>query len=121
MATPTVRFHHGRVTTASIILALVVVVALAFDFTNGFHDTGNAMAASIATGALSPKGAVTLAAILNLVGALLSVEVALTVSNSVVKLQDSKGLPLKEYTANNGTLLMLIVFGGLVGGIAVSL
>lgn len=117
MATPPGRFHHGLVTTASIILALVVVVALAFDFTNGFHDTGNAMAASIATGALSPKGAVTLAAILNLVGALLSVEVALTVSNSVVKLQDSKGLPLKEYTANNGTLLMLIVFGGLVGGI----
>ena len=117
MATPSGRFHHGLVTTASIILALVVVVALAFDFTNGFHDTGNAMAASIATGALSPKGAVTLAAILNLVGALLSVEVALTVSNSVVKLQDSKGLPLKEYTANNGTLLMLIVFGGLVGGI----
>jgi PiT family inorganic phosphate transporter len=105
------------VTTATIILGLVVVVALAFDFTNGFHDTGNAMAASIATGALSPKGAVTLAAILNLVGALLSVEVALTVSNSVVKLQDSKGLPLKEFTDNNGTMLLLIVMGGLIGGI----
>ncbi|HMT34126.1 MAG TPA: inorganic phosphate transporter [Dermatophilaceae bacterium] len=104
-------------TTATIILGLVVVVALAFDFTNGFHDTGNAMAASIATGALSPKGAVTLAAILNLVGALLSVEVALTVSNSVVKLQDSKGLPLKEFTDNNGTMLLLIVMGGLIGGI----
>ncbi len=104
-------------TTATIILTLVVVVALAFDFTNGFHDTGNAMAASIATGALSPKGAVTLAAILNLVGALLSVEVALTVSNSVVKLQDSKGLPLKEFTDNNGTMLLLIVMGGLIGGI----
>lgn len=84
-------------TTATMILALVVVVALAFDFTNGFHDTGNAMAASIATGALSPKGAVTLAAILNLVGALLSVEVALTVSNSVVNLQDKAGLPLAAF------------------------
>ena len=99
------------------ILALVVVVALAFDFTNGFHDTGNAMAASIATGALSPKGAVTLAAILNLVGALLSVEVALTVSNAVVNIQDSKGLPKPELMANGGTMLLLIVLGGLIGGI----
>ncbi len=104
-------------TTATLILALVVVVALAFDFTNGFHDTGNAMAASIATGALSPKGAVTLAAILNLVGAVLSVEVALTVSNSVVNIQDSKGLPKAELMASGGTMLLLIVFDGLVGGI----
>ena len=42
----------GRVTTATVILVMVVITALAFDFTNGFHDTGNAMAASIATGAL---------------------------------------------------------------------
>ena len=104
-------------TTATMILALVVVVALAFDFTNGFHDTGNAMAASIATGALSPKGAVTLAGILNFVGAVLSVEVALTVSNAVVNIQDSKGLPKAELMANGGTMLLLIVFGGLVGGI----
>ena len=105
-------------TTATMILALVVVVALAFDFTNGFHDTGNAMAASIATGALSPKGAVTLAAILNLVGALLSVEVALTVSNSVVNLQDKAGLPLAAFKGESGAiLLLLIVFGGLIGGI----
>ena len=62
-----------------ILLALVVVTALAFDFTNGFHDTANAMAASIATKALTPKTAVVLCASLNLVGALLSVEVALTV------------------------------------------
>jgi PiT family inorganic phosphate transporter len=104
-------------TTATMILALVVVVALAFDFTNGFHDTGNAMAASIATGALSPKGAVALAGILNFVGAVLSVEVALTVSNAVVNIQDSKGLPKAELMANGGTMLLLIVFGGLVGGI----
>ena len=52
-----------------IILGLVVVTALAFDFTNGFHDTGNAMATSIATGALRPKVAVGLSAVLNLVGA----------------------------------------------------
>ncbi|MBZ4251823.1 inorganic phosphate transporter, partial [Streptococcus pneumoniae] len=63
--------------TATVILALVVVVALSFDFTNGFHDTANAMATSIATHALPPKAAVTLSAVLNLVGAFLSVQVAL--------------------------------------------
>lgn len=54
-----------------LILCIVVVTALAFDFTNGFHDTGNAMATSIATRALKPKVAVTLSAVLNLVGAFL--------------------------------------------------
>ena len=75
-------------TTATVILGLVVATALAFDFTNGFHDTGNAMATSIATGALRPKAAVLLSAVLNLVGAFLSVQVALTVTNAVVKIQD---------------------------------
>lgn len=65
--------------TATVILLLVIVTALAFDFTNGFHDTGNAMATSIATGALKPKVAVALSGVLNLVGAFLSVEVAKTV------------------------------------------
>ena len=58
--------------TELIILVLVVATALAFDFTNGFHDTGNAMATSIATGALKPKVAVAVSAVLNLVGAFLS-------------------------------------------------
>ncbi|MFZ1116386.1 MAG: inorganic phosphate transporter, partial [Propionibacteriaceae bacterium] len=56
-------------TEALFILCIVVVTALAFDFTNGFHDTANAMATSVATGALKPKAAVALSAILNLVGA----------------------------------------------------
>src|SRR6201985_1575008 len=73
-----------------IILVLLIATALAFDFTNGFHDTGNAMATSIATGALKPKVAVLLAGVLNLVGAFLSVEVAVTVTTSVLKVQDSK-------------------------------
>ena len=55
----------GAVTEALFILCVVVAIALAFDFTNGFHDTANAMATSIATGALKPKAAVTLSAILN--------------------------------------------------------
>lgn len=59
-----------------LLLVLVIGTAIAFDFTNGFHDTGNAMATSIATGALKPKTAVGLSAVLNLIGAFLSVEVA---------------------------------------------
>ncbi|MFD9003999.1 anion permease [Streptomyces sp. NPDC059582] len=68
----------------SLILAIVVVTALAFDFTNGFHDTANAMATTISTGALKPKIAVAMSATLNLVGAFLSVEVANTISKGLV-------------------------------------
>jgi len=68
----------------SLILAIVVVTALAFDFTNGFHDTANAMATTISTGALKPKVAVAMSATLNLVGAFLSVEVANTISKGLV-------------------------------------
>lgn len=104
-------------TAATLILVLVIVTALAFDFTNGFHDTGNAMATSIATGALRPKVAVALSAVLNLVGAFLSVEVALTVSNAVVNIQDKTGAPRPELLADGGEALLLIVLAGLVGGI----
>jgi PiT family inorganic phosphate transporter len=96
---------------------LVIVTALGFDFTNGFHDTANAMATSIATGALRPKMAVALSGLLNLVGAFLSVEVALTVTNAVVKLQTSNGTPKESLTADGGTALLLIILAGLVGGI----
>ncbi|MFC9787276.1 anion permease [Rhodococcus sp. NPDC127528] len=89
-----------------IVLLVVVVTALGFDFTNGFHDTGNAMATSIATGALRPKVAVALSATLNLVGAFLSVEVAATVAKGVVNLGSV-----------SGEALLIIVFAGLVGGI----
>jgi PiT family inorganic phosphate transporter len=100
-----------------VVLSLVVVTALAFDFTNGFHDTGNAMATSIATGALKPKVAVTLSAILNLIGAFLSVEVALTVTNAVVRIQDVDGAPRPELIADGGMALLLIILAGLVGAI----
>ena len=104
-------------TTNSVILALVIVTALGFDFTNGFHDTANAMATSIATKALRPKTAVLLSGILNLVGAFLSVQVALTVTNAVVKIQDSSGAPKASLLAHGGFALLLIVLAGLVGGI----
>ncbi|WP_430593622.1 inorganic phosphate transporter [Humidisolicoccus flavus] len=88
------------------ILVIVVVVALAFDFTNGFHDTANAMAPSVATKALKPKTAVALSAVLNLVGAFLSIEVAKTVGSGIIDLTDI-----------TGEQLMLVVLCGLTGGI----
>jgi PiT family inorganic phosphate transporter len=100
-----------------VLLVLVVITALAFDFTNGFHDTANAMATSIATGALAPKVAVTLSAVLNLVGAFLSIEVALTVTNAVVNIQDESGAPDPALLEGGGTALLLIVLAGLIGGI----
>lgn len=100
-----------------IVLALVVATALAFDFTNGFHDTGNAMATSIATRALKPRTAVTLSAVLNLIGAFLSVEVALTVTNAVVNIQDSSGAPRPELIGDGGMALLMIILAGLVGAI----
>ena len=69
----------------TVIVVVVVVTALAFDFTNGFHDTANAMATSIATGAFRPRTAVAVAACLNLVGAFLSVQVAKTISGGLIK------------------------------------
>ncbi len=85
-----------------ILLVVVVVTALAFDFTNGFHDTGNAMAASIATGALRPKVAVAISAVLNVVGAFLSLEVAKTIASGIV---------------DAGAVTLNIIFAGLVGAI----
>ena len=85
-----------------ILLVVVVLTALAFDFTNGFHDTGNAMATSIATRALTPRRAVLLSAALNLVGAFLSLSVAATIAKGLV---DADVITLE------------VVFAGLVGGI----
>jgi inorganic phosphate transporter, PiT family len=86
----------------SLIVVVVVMTALVFDFTNGFHDTANAMATSIATGALRPKVAVTIAGCLNVVGAFLSVQVAKTISGGLV-----------DETLINP----VVIFAGLVGAI----
>jgi inorganic phosphate transporter, PiT family len=84
------------------VLALVVLTALAFDFTNGFHDTGNAMATSIATGALPPRVAVAVSGLLNFVGAFLSLAVAATIASGLV---DTK------------VVTLTVVAAGLAGGI----
>ena len=75
------------------VFVLVVITALCFDFTNGFHDTGNAMATSIATKALRPRVAVSLSAVLNLIGAFLSSSVAATIAG---------GWPLAPVTGSHG-------------------
>ena len=84
------------------LVVIVVVVALGFDFTNGFHDTANVVATSISTRALPPRVAVGIAAILNFVGAFLSLKVAATVASGIV---DAGGITLE------------VVFAGLVGAI----
>jgi PiT family inorganic phosphate transporter len=88
---------------SEIILIIVVVTALAFDFTNGFHDTANVVATSISTRAMPPKVAVVYAAILNFFGAFLSLEVAATIASGIVEAD---------------LITPLIVFGGLIGAIA---
>ncbi|MEU6339490.1 inorganic phosphate transporter [Streptomyces sp. NPDC046977] len=88
--------------SVTFLLVVVIVTALAFDFTNGFHDTANSMATSIATGALTPRVAVSIAGALNLLGAFLSTEVAKTISNGIV--DDSK-------------VSSVMIFAGLVGAI----
>ncbi|MGW4378907.1 anion permease [Kitasatospora sp. NPDC004531] len=84
------------------VLALMVATALGFDFTNGFHDTGNAMATSIVTGALPPRVAVAISAVLNLVGAFLSTAVAATIAGGLVA---------------TGAVTLTVVCAGLTGSI----
>lgn len=70
--------------SVSLLLVLVVVCALAFDYINGFHDTANAIATVVSTRVLSPRKAIVMAACLNFVGALVSTQVAITVASGLV-------------------------------------
>ena len=90
----------------TLIVVLVIALALFFDFTNGFHDTANAMATPIATGALRPKVAVALAAVLNLIGAFLSTAVAQTISGGLIREGDDGVFITPE-----------LIFAGLLGAI----
>lgn len=91
----------------TLIVILVIALALFFDFTNGFHDTANAMATPIATGAISPKKAVALAAILNLIGAFLSTEVAKTISGGIINEDPTTGVAIGP----------AMIFAGLMGAV----
>src|SRR3954449_9393113 len=89
--------------SSDIILVIVVVTALAFDFTNGFHDTANAIATSVSTRAMTPRFAVLLSAVLNFAGAFISLKVAATVGSGIVQAQ---------------AVTTTVVFAGLIGAIA---
>jgi inorganic phosphate transporter, PiT family len=88
--------------SSDVILVIVVATALAFDFTNGFHDTANVVATSISTRAMSPRLAVAFAALLNFAGAFISLQVAATVGKGIVQA---------------GAVTPTVVFAGLIGAI----
>jgi inorganic phosphate transporter, PiT family len=89
---------------SDLVLIIVVGTALAFDFTNGFHDTANVVATSISTRAMAPRIAVAYAAVLNFVGAFISLEVAATIAEDVVD--------ASVITSNT------VIFAGLIGAIS---
>lgn len=72
--------------TAYIIIGLTVVLALAFDFINGFHDTANAIATAVSTKALSPRHAIIMASLMNFIGAIAFTGVAKTIAKDIVNL-----------------------------------
>lgn len=119
--------------TTLVVVGLVIAVALIFDFTNGFHDTANAMATSIATGALKPKTAVIAAGTLNLIGAFLSTEVANTISGGLINESEVYIGPEFIFAGVMGAIIWNLLtwlvglpsssshalFGGLVGAVIV--
>src|SRR3954454_15334291 len=84
------------------ILVIVVATALAFDYTNGFHDTANAIATMVSTRAMAPKAAVVYAALLNFAGAFISLSVAATIAKDFV---------------DPSVVTPEVIFGGLIGAI----
>jgi PiT family inorganic phosphate transporter len=117
--------------SVELIILIVVITALIFDFTNGFHDAANAMATCVATGAFKPKMAVLLAAIMNLIGAFLSTNVAKTISGGIV--DDQLITPQTVFAALVGAILWNLltwlfglpsssshaIFGALIGAVLV--
>ena len=120
--------------TTLFIVVVVVITALVFDFTNGFHDSSNAMATSVATGAFTPRRAVLVAAILNIVGAALSTEVAKTISGGMFDDALIQAAPAMVFAGLAGAILWNLatwlfglpsssshaLFGGLIGAVLVA-
>jgi PiT family inorganic phosphate transporter len=88
---------------SDVVMVIVIATALAFDFTNGFHDTANVVATSISTHAMSPRAAVAMAAVLNFIGAFISIAVAATIATDVVQ---------------SGAITPTVIFAGLIGAIS---
>jgi len=133
ICSPRVNLRVDKIDNVSVelIVLIVVITALVFDFTNGFHDSANAMATAVATGAFRPKVAVLLAAAMNLAGAFLSTEVATTISSGIV--DDSLVSPEAVFAALVGAILWNLltwlfglpsssshaIFGALIGAVLV--
>ena len=96
-----------------ILVVVVIVIALGFDFTNGFHDAANAIATSVSTRALTPRAALGMAAIMNIVGALLGTEVAKTIGEGIIDIQ--------HFTISSDPTMQLhglgIILAALIGAI----
>ena len=86
-------------------LVAIIAIAVAFDYTNGFHDAANAIATAVSTRALTPRAALVLAALANLAGSLIATGVASTVGTGII-------------AAPSGGAGLVLVFSALVGGIA---
>ncbi len=97
-----------------ILVAVVIAIALLFDYTNGFHDAANAIATSVSTRALKPRTALAMSAVMNLIGALLGTEVAKTIGSGII---DINSFALSENYSVQRTGL-IIVLAALVGAVA---
>ena len=120
--------------TILFLVIVVVVTALVFDFTNGFHDSSNAMATSVATGAFRPRRAVLVAAVLNVIGACLSTEVSKTISHGMFDDAVIQKAPAMIFAGLAGAILWNLatwlfglpsssshaLFGGLIGAVVVA-
>jgi PiT family inorganic phosphate transporter len=108
-------------TTQLILLIILIVVAVSFDFTNGFHDSANAVATSVATGALKPRQAVALAAVFNIAGAFISISVATKIASGLIStvgstVASSHGI-VHGTTPLAGSSGLVIVLAALCGAI----
>ncbi len=94
--------------TETLLLVIFIVgVAFVFDYTNGFHDAANAIATSVATRALTPRAALTMAAVMNFIGALMGTKVAETIGGGIIHISD----------ASSQHAGLIIVLGALIGAI----
>src|SRR5690349_23697806 len=119
---------------STVLVAVIVVVALGFDFTNGFHDSANAIATSISTKALTPRVALVMAAAANVVGALISTAVAKTIGSGIISAPEGRSGLVLVLSALIGAILWNLgtwyfglpsssshaLIGGLVGAAMVS-
>lgn len=106
-----------------VLVVAVIVIALAFDYTNGFHDAANAIATSVSTRALTPRKALIMAAIMNVIGALMGTDVAKTIGKGIIGIEKYSN-PLEfDPTLSSTEVLglqregLIIVLGALIGAV----